>query len=149
MSNRAPLDCDHRFCCQGCDEGRCCHNPANLGDSKESAFGFRGRPLVLEGAAAGRALGILIARRKADAEPIAHLLELRARILRDMAPIIGVTGPGLPVLRQRNVEWAANELDAAAELIRYLANKQTDEPIDPGLTAVRNWWESRKRQTDE
>ena len=78
-------------------------------------------PVVLEGAAAGRAAGILIARGKADASSVTNKLRTRARILRDIAPAVGVSGPGLPAARGKNLEWAADELDAAAEIIDWLA----------------------------
>lgn len=80
-------------------------------------FGERD-PIELRGAPAGHALEILIRRGKVDVEDVAHKLDVRAQILRDIAPAVGSAGPGIPIIRQRNLEMAAEELEMAAELIR-------------------------------
>jgi hypothetical protein len=77
---------------------------------------------MLDGAEAGKALGMMLAHRKYDAEPVAHQLEIRARILRDITPVVSISGPGLPAARGKNVEWAAGEMEAAAVIIRRLYN---------------------------
>ena len=75
-----------------------------------------------DGRAAGKAIGMVLARKRGDSEPVAHHLEIRAQILRDITPVVSVSGPGLPAIRGKNLEWAAGEMEAAAEIIRRLAN---------------------------
>lgn len=87
-----------------------------------AAYPHDRKPITLEGKAAGRAAGMLIARKKVAAEPVAHKLEIRAQILRDMSWAVGQGGPGIPAMREANVKMAADELDAASEIIRRLAN---------------------------
>ena len=70
----------------------------------------------------GWTLRLLIRSGKTTAAHVAHKLKIRAQILRDIAPVVSVTGPGLPAIRGKNLEWAANELEIAGETIVALAS---------------------------
>jgi hypothetical protein len=87
------------------------------------AFSFAS--IEARGRAAGLAVYALLRRGQVSADDVATKLDIRARILRDIAPAVGSSTTGtpldLPVGRQRNVEWAADELEAAGELIRRLS----------------------------
>lgn len=110
-----------------------------------------------DGKAAGVAIGALVAHGKADVEPAAHQLDIRAQILRDIVPVVSISGPGLPAIRGKNLEWAAGELECAAQIIRRLAsvvprtardmvNAEVVERLVDALTMIRdeagtNWSE--------